>query len=179
MKMTLTTDIRLSDLQLASAYNGRNTLLVLRIDGSTRGASGLNCLDDKLRLAISDFTKDNVLAIEPAGRDSGDEKLGSVGVRSGIGHREQERLGVFLSIGGVKILVLKLLAVDRLAASSISASEIATLKHELRDDAVELGVLVTETLLASAKSTEVLDGLGNDLIVEDEIDSTLLALDLT
>lgn len=56
----------------------------------------------------------------------------------------------------------------------VATSEVTALKHEIRDDTVELvelGVGVTETLLASAKSTEVLNGLGNDFIVEFEVDT--------
>lgn len=45
----------------------------------------------------------------------GDKELGSIGIRTGIGHRKQERLVVHL----IKVLIFKLLAVDRLAASSL------------------------------------------------------------
>jgi len=94
----------------------------------------------------------------------------------------------------LEVLIRKFLAVDRLAASAldtlVSASldeplstvrrprrayvatgEVASLKHELRDHAVELGALVAEAFLASAEGTEVLSGLGDDVIVEGEIDS--------
>ena len=54
----------------------------------------------------------------------------------------------------------------------ISTGEITTLKHELRDDTVEFGAGVTETLLASAQGTEVLSGLWDDVIVEVEIDAS-------
>lgn len=40
------------------------------------------------------------------------------------------------------------------------------LAHELRDDAVEGGTLVAETLLASAEGAEVLSGLGDHIGVE-------------
>jgi hypothetical protein len=39
---------------------------------------------------------------------------------------------------------------------------------------VELAALVTESLLTSAESTEVLSGLGSYIIVEVEVDSLLL-----
>lgn len=94
----------------------------------------------------------------------------------------------------LEVLIRKFLAVDRLAASAldtlVSASldeplstvrrpglayvatgEVASLKHELRDHAVELGALVAEAFLASAEGTKVLSGLGDDVIVEGEIDS--------
>ena len=58
--------------------------------------------------------------------------------------------------------------------SYIATGEVASLKHELRNDSVESAALVAEALLASAESTEVLDGLGNYIIVEVEVDATLL-----
>ena len=54
----------------------------------------------------------------------------------------------------------------------IATGEVTTLEHELGDHAVELGVLVTETLLTGTKSTEVLNRLGDDIIVELEVDAT-------
>jgi hypothetical protein len=35
-----------------------------------------------------------VLAVEPGGDDGSDEELGAVGIRAGVGHREQARLRV-------------------------------------------------------------------------------------
>lgn len=54
----------------------------------------------------------------------------------------------------------------------VATGEVTTLEHELRDDAVESGALVAEALLASAESTEVLDGLRDGLVVEVEVDAT-------
>ena len=57
----------------------------------------------------------------------------------------------------------------------VAAGEVTTLKHELWDDAVELGAGVALALLGGlAKLLEVLRRLGDDVIVEDEIDATLL-----
>ena len=53
----------------------------------------------------------------------------------------------------------------------IAASEVATLQHELRDHTVERGASVSEALLASAQSAEVLGGLGNNIIVQSEVDA--------
>jgi hypothetical protein len=68
----------------------------------------------------------------------------------------------------LEVLVLELAAIDRLAASAVAVGEIASLEHEVRDDAMELGATVGEllarladTLLSSAKRTEVLHSLGN------------------
>lgn len=56
----------------------------------------------------------------------------------------------------------------------VSALEVTTLKHELRDDAVEFGASVSEAFLAGAESTEVLGGFRNYVIVENEVDATRL-----
>jgi hypothetical protein len=56
----------------------------------------------------------------------------------------------------------------------VSTLEITTLKHELWDDAVELGASISETLLTGAESSEVLGRLGHDVIVENEVDTTRL-----
>jgi len=53
----------------------------------------------------------------------------------------------------------------------VATGEVTTLEHEFGDDAVELGALVTKTLLASAESTEVLDGLGDDVVEELKVDA--------
>jgi len=56
----------------------------------------------------------------------------------------------------------------------VTAGEVTTLEHELRDDTVERRALVAETLLASAESAEVLGSLGDFLIVEVEVDAALV-----
>lgn len=59
-------------------------------------------------------------------------------------------------------------------STHVTTGEITTLEHEVGDDAVEGGALVTEALLASAESTEVLSSLGDDGVVELEVDATAL-----
>lgn len=56
----------------------------------------------------------------------------------------------------------------------VAAGEVTTLEHELGDDAVEGRALVAEALLASAESTEVLGGLGDNVAEEVEVDGTSL-----
>lgn len=70
-------------------------------------------------------------------------------------------------------LVLKLCAVDRLAACTIALGEVTALNHELLDDAVEDGALVmqglaglAQALLAGAEAAEVLGRLGDEVVVE-------------
>jgi len=61
----------------------------------------------------------------------------------------------------------------------ITTGEVASLQHELRDDSVELAALVAVSLLASAQSSEVLGSLGNNIVVEGEVDATFLGCDIT
>lgn len=111
-------------------------------------------------------------------------------IGTSIGHGEKSWLGVL----ACKVLIGELLTVDGLAASTlfkcelpvrvywcwrtyVAASEVTTLKHELRDDAVECGARVTETLLTSAEGAEVLSGLWDYIVVKDEVDSAGLFCD--
>lgn len=94
-------------------------------------------------------------------------------------------------MGELEVLIGELLAVDALAARAlyvlsvemlklvcglrslpyITTGEVTTLKHELRDHAVEFGARVAEALLAGAEGAEVLDGLGDDIVEELEVDA--------
>jgi len=101
--------------------------------------------------------------------------LRAVRVGAGVGHGEEERSVV----GQLEVLVGELVTVDGLAASAVATGEVTTLEHKVGDDAVELvelGVGVTETLLASAEGTEVLDRLGDDVVVELEVDTSSAGL---
>ena len=53
----------------------------------------------------------------------------------------------------------------------IATGEVTTLKHKLWDDAVEFATLVSKALLTSAESSEVLDSLGDYVIIEVEVDT--------
>jgi len=100
-----------------------------------------------------------VLAVQPLGLGGADEKLGAVGVRSGVGHGQNSGSGVLQG----EVLVFELVSVDGLSTSSVVVGEVSSLAHEVRDDTVEGGSLVTEPLLSSAQSAEVLCGLGNHI----------------
>jgi hypothetical protein len=118
---------------------------------------------------LDDTAKDDVLAIEPSSLDGGQEELRAVGVGTSVGHREEARTGVL----ELEVLIGELVAIDRLATSAITAGEVATLAHELRNDTVELGALVVQwlaalahALLAGAQSTEVLGSAWNNIVEE-------------
>jgi hypothetical protein len=70
-------------------------------------------------------------------------QVGGQHTRAGIGHGQQEGL-VMLER---KVLILKLLAVDRFTASAIVCSEITALAHELLDHSMKGGIFVIQRLL--------------------------------
>ena len=55
-----------------------------------------------------------------------------------------------------KVLVVKLAAVDGLAAGPVVVGEVTSLAHELGDDAVEAAPLEAEALFMRAQAAEVL-----------------------
>lgn len=61
-----------------------------------------------------------------------------------------------------------------MGGTDVATGEVTALKHEIRNDAVERGALVAEALLAGAESTEVLSSLGDDGVVELEVDTAAL-----
>lgn len=65
----------MSALQLARLDNGG---LLVVVDLSGAGAGSLEGLDNVQGLLVSDLAEDDVLAIEPAGDDGGNEELGAV-----------------------------------------------------------------------------------------------------
>jgi len=148
--------------------------LLVVVDLSAAGSGSLESLDDSQGLLISDLTEDNVLAIEPAGDNGGNEELGAVGVWSGVGHGEKSWLGVLSG----EVLIGELLTVDGLATSAVATGEVTSLEHELRDNAVEGRASVSETLLAGAESAEVLSSLWDNVIVEVEVDAAGLLSNL-
>ena len=60
------------------------------------------------------------------------------------------------------------------SVTDVATGEITALKHELRDHTVEFRASVAKALLTGAKSTEIFTGLGNHMVVELEVNATLL-----
>lgn len=56
----------------------------------------------------------------------------------------------------------------------VATSEITSLEHKLGDHTVELRTRVSEALFSGAKSSEVLSGLGDDIVVKIELDAARL-----
>ena len=125
--------------------------------------------------AGNDGAENDVFLVEPARDDRGDEELRAVGVGARVGHGQKTRA---IMLQG-EVLVGEFVAVDGLSTRTIVVREVATLEHEVRDDAMERRALVAEPFLASAKRTEVLGRLGNDVLEEFESDATSsLAIDV-
>lgn len=79
----------------------------------------------------------------------------------------------------LEIFIIELRAIDRLSSGTISCCEITTLDHELLDNSVEGGSLIREenarfaiAFLAGAECAEVFCGLGHDVVVQLEADSS-------
>lgn len=112
-------------------------------------SEGLDFLDG---VHASDNTpKYDVLAIEPRCLGRGQKKLRPVGVAARVGHRQ----GAGCRVLEGEVLVVELGAVDGLASGTVVVGEVSALAHEVRDDAVEGGVLEAETFLARAERPEV------------------------
>lgn len=94
-------------------------------------------------------------AVQPGGLNGGDEKLRAVGIGARVGHRQHAGSGVLQD----EVLVGELLAVNGLAASAVVVCKVAALQHEVGDDAVEGGALVTESFFAGTQRAEVFTGL--------------------
>lgn len=178
---------------LASLDDGR---LLAVLDGTAGGTGSLDGLDVLEGLIVGNLAEDDVATVQPGGHDGGDEELGAVAgsnllahvpnigctklgavwavgdvrVGAGVGHGQQTRAGVL----DLEVLIGKLLAVDGLATSAVTTGEVTTLKHELRDDTVEGRALVLQALIALAELQEVLGGLGDDVVVEVEVNHTRL-----
>ena len=94
-------------------------------------------------LLVVDATKNDMLIVQPRSLHRGDEELSSVGVWTGVGHREKSRRCVL----DQEVLVLKRRSIDGLSARPVEPLKVAALQHELGDDPVEDCVLVGEALL--------------------------------
>lgn len=151
----------INPLELTRLVNGDLLSGLARV--GTKSLNGLDNIE-----ALGDLTEDNVLTIEPRSDNGGDEELGTVGVGTSVSHGEKTDLVVVL----LEVLIGESSTVDRFATSTVVVGEVTTLEHELGDNTVERRTLVTKALLASAESAEVLSSLGNNVVVELELNAT-------
>ena len=111
--------------------------LTTSIDGQFLGrlawlwAIGFQALDDIH--PFDNASKDHVFPIQPGCLDGRQEELWPIGVGSSIRHGKDSRSSVFQ----VEVLIGKLFPVNGFASSSVSASEIPTLDHEVGNDPME------------------------------------------
>jgi len=111
------------------------------LDGTVAGIGG-RVLDLAHHIhAGQDLAEDNVTSVQPAGLLGGDEELGSVGVLASVGHAQPTGTVVLQ----LEVLILEALAIDGASSGTIALGEVATLDHEVLDDAVELAALVAAT----------------------------------
>jgi hypothetical protein len=135
-------------------------------------SNGFDGLDDVH--SVGDGTEDAMLAVQPGGLYGAQEKLGTVGVGTGVSHGEDTRASVLES----EVLVGKFLAVDGLATGAVAAGEVTTLTHEIVNDTMEGGALevkglaaLAHALLAGAEAAEIFGGLGDHVRAEGHFDA--------
>jgi hypothetical protein len=161
--------------------------LRLRLDlpavDDARGAGGLSAARaDALEgpddvLAAQDLAEDDVLAVEVRRGVEGDEELRPVGVLAGVCHGEEQGPVV----AELEVLVGEGAPVDALAARPVALGEVAALRHEAGDDAVEGAAPEGQGLaelaaapLPRAECPEVLRGARNN--VGEELEGHALRL---
>jgi len=85
----------------------------------TRGSlARLNSLDDFK--SLEDLAEHNVLAIQPRGHNGSNEKLGPIGVGTGVSHRQKAGFIVL----ELEVLISKLGTIDGLTTSAIALSKV-------------------------------------------------------
>lgn len=134
---------------------------------------------------LHQLSKHHVFAVQPVCLVRGDEELRAVGVGPRVGHgeltwveessprqwwgsarghetpRKKRRPSCTqaLTWSGVlehKVFIVKLSAVNGLAAGAVVVGEVASLTHELGNDTVEAGAFEAKALLVRAQAAEIL-----------------------
>merc|ERR1739840_18360 len=91
--------------------------------------------------------KYNMLSIQPCGLHSAQEKLTSIGSGTSIGHRQY----AWTSMLQFEVLILKLVAINRFATSTILIGKVTSLTHEISDHSMKWTSFVTKSLLSGAQ----------------------------
>ena len=110
-----------------------------------------------------DAAKDCMLPIQPGRRRERNEELAPVRVGTTIGHAEHACASVFQ--GGFDF-VFELFTIDGITAAAC-ASRVASLDHEIRDDAMEDDVVIVAPL---SESREIFASFGRMVVVELQYD---------
>jgi len=115
---------------------------------------------------LNHFTEDNMSAIQPGSFLNGDEKLGSIGVFTSVGHGQPAGT-VMLEL---EVFVSEAFAINGASTSTISTGEISSLDHEILDNAMEFGSLVPFTCGLLSQLVKVIHSPGNSLAKESNFD---------
>ncbi len=114
-------------------------------------------------LILAYFPEHAMVSVQPGRLHEGDEELRPVRVGSRVRHRKQTRLVVL----ELEVLVREGAPVNGHPACAVPVSEVAPLRHEIRDNPVEEAALVSEALLVSdTQRSEVLRRLRTMIGVE-------------
>ena len=110
-------------------------------------------------VAMDDSSIDRVLVVQVRSVLVADEELGAVRVGSRVRHRQD----TLVRVGIPDLLVGEPLTVDAQASRTVAISSVASLHHEVRDDAMEAVALVVHrwALFTRAQGSEVLTSLGH------------------
>eukprot|EP00413_Alexandrium_margalefii_P047992 CAMPEP_0204588320 /NCGR_PEP_ID=MMETSP0661-20131031/48551_1 /ASSEMBLY_ACC=CAM_ASM_000606 /TAXON_ID=109239 /ORGANISM="Alexandrium margalefi, Strain AMGDE01CS-322" /LENGTH=368 /DNA_ID=CAMNT_0051598125 /DNA_START=29 /DNA_END=1133 /DNA_ORIENTATION=+ len=113
-----------------------------------------------------DLAEHHVLPVQVLALPEQDEELRVVGVRPAVRHGQE----VAPRVQAREALVHEPGSEDRAASCPVAVGDVASLRHEAGDDAVELGALEMQVpaLLPGAEAPEVLRGHGHD--VREELD---------
>lgn len=85
----------------------------------------------------------------------------SVGVATSVSHGEDTDV-----VEELEVLVIEAVSVNALTTSSVTVGEVSSLDHEVRDDTMEAGTLITEARGTGAELLKVVDRLGDSLTVK-------------
>lgn len=125
--------------------------------------------------SVDDLPEDHMFAIEMRAGLERDKELRGVGVSAAVGHRKQSGAGM----SPRKALIHKGPAVDRVPSLSTSIGDVSSLDHKAIDDAMklsvqimQLGVVRSLAVLASAEPSEILRSFGGEVVEQLEDDPT-------
>mmetsp|Transcript_91006 Transcript_91006/g.125476 ORF Transcript_91006/g.125476 Transcript_91006/m.125476 type:complete len:206 (-) Transcript_91006:17-634(-) len=120
-------------------------------------------------LTLFNFTKHDMLTIEPRSLGESNKELRTIGVATRVCHGQKEWLGVSY----FEVFITKLGSINTFSASSIELSEITTLSHESRNNSMEDTLTVVKHLSAntsasftSAKLSEILCSSWSNILEE-------------